>query len=233
MIKSSSVIYLFSLFPQFNPEKTPDFGSFNKDSSIFLYNTLLLNHKENLKDLEPEHSVIFCFDENDRSYLNYDVSHDNSKLFFGNTQNKLLFIKNVSEKYSESFSNHLVLFNNSIGITKQDIKKALDLISIEDEAVVIGKTPNDKIAFIGYNSFSEELFKGVDSEEFDFNTILTNASKRENFIQVMKNYMLIQDVNDFKVLYNELSKKESLEYCSQHIHERFTNLFIEFKDLLK
>ncbi len=233
MIKSSSIIYLFSLFPQFNPEKTPNFGSFDKDSSIFLYNTLLLNHKENLKDLEHEHSVIFCFDENDRSFLNYDVSQDNAKLFFGNSQNKSSFIKNVSEKYSDTFSNHLVLFNNSIGITKQDIKKALDLISIEDEAVVIGKTPTNKIAFVGFNSYREELFKGIDSEEFDFNKILANASKLENFIQVMKNYMLIKDVSDFKDLYRELSKKESLEYCSQHIHERFTNLFIEFKELLK
>lgn len=109
----------------------------------------------------------------------------------------------------------------------------MDLISIEDEAVVIGKTSNDKIAFIGFNTFNEDLFTGIDSDSFDFNNFLYNASKRENFIQVMKNYMLIQDVNDFKELYKELSKKESLEYCSQHIHERFTNLFIEFKDLLK
>lgn len=123
MIKSSSIIYLFSMFPQFNPDKTPNFASFDKDNSIFLYNTLLLNHKENLKDFEPGNSILYCFDESDRSYLDYDIGQDNAKLFFGSTKNKLSFLKNVSEKYTDSFSNNLIIFNNSIGITKKDIKK--------------------------------------------------------------------------------------------------------------
>ena len=41
------------------------------------------------------------------------------------------------------------------------------------------------------------------------------------------------DIQDFKTLYKELSKKESLIYCSQNMHEKFTHLFIEYKELLK
>jgi hypothetical protein len=52
------------------------------------------------------------------------------------------------------------------------------------------------------------------------------------FVNVLNGSLFIEDINDFKILYRELSKKESLNYCSQNIHEKFTHLFIEYKELL-
>jgi hypothetical protein len=63
--------------------------------------------------------------------------------------------------------------------------------------------------------------------------MLIKAGKEENFVHTLNNFMLIETKDDFIKLYNELSKKESMQYCSQNIHEKFTHLFIEYKELLK
>ncbi len=38
--------------------------------------------------------------------------------------------------------------------------------------------------------------------------------------------------NDFKLLFKELAKKESSNYCGEVMHERFTDLFVAYKELL-
>ena len=53
------------------------------------------------------------------------------------------------------------------------------------------------------------------------------------FVNTLSDVISVIDVNDFKKLYTELSLKKSNEYCSQQMHERFTHLFVEYKDLLK
>ncbi len=66
----------------------------------------------------------------------------------------------------------------------------------------------------------------------DYDTFLLEAGKSDLFLNTLNGFQLIENFSDFKNLYIELSKKESLSYCSQQMHERFTNLFIEYKDLL-
>ena len=44
----------------------------------------------------------------------------------------------------------------------------------------------------------------------------------------MMNYFI-----DFKNLYIELSKKESLSYFSRQMNERFNNLIIDYKEIPK
>ena len=69
--------------------------------------------------------------------------------------------------------------------------------------------------------------------EFDYEQFLLEAGKNELFINTLDGFQLIENFNDFNSLYLELSGKESASYCSQESHERFTNLFIEYRDLLK
>jgi hypothetical protein len=107
------------------------------------------------------------------------------------------------------------------------------LLSIEDEAVVIGKTDSGAVAFIGFNTYNGELFGEIDWDNFNYDSFLLYASKHEHFLHVINSFLVIKTMEDFKILYMELSKKESLAYCSQDMHEKFTHLFIEYKDLLK
>lgn len=106
-------------------------------------------------------------------------------------------------------------------------------MSIEDEAIVLGRSINESLSFFGFNSFNKEIFEETDLLDLNYDSFLNRAAKYEHFIHVLDNFMLIKNIEDFKELYYRLSKKESFAYCSQEIHERFTNLFIEYKDLLK
>ena len=57
-------------------------------------------------------------------------------------------------------------------------------------------------------------------------------SMKDYLLHVLSEFFIVNNFEDFKALYNILSKKESLEFCSQEMHEKFTHLFIEWCLLL-
>ena len=111
--------------------------------------------------------------------------------------------------------------------------KMFDLLSIEDDSLVIGKSITNKVPFIGFNNIDRKLMIKLFEVKFDYEKFLLEAGKRELFINTLDGFQLIEGFEDLKNLYLELSKKESESYCSQESHERFTNLFIEYRDLLR
>lgn len=231
-MKSNSSICLFSNSAKFNKEAIPDFESFGRDDSFLLYSSLFLNYKEILEQLPKTINIILCFDNKDKDFLPEELNGNNFEIVFGDTADKKSLLKTMSDKYFNNSNNNIIIFSDSIGIT-QDIQKTFNLLQIDDEVVVLGKTKNDKIAFIGFNSFNKELFLDITWDNLTYDYLLAKVNKHDNLIHVLGNHMLINSIADFKNLYAELSKKESLAYCSQNMHERFTHLFIEYKELLK
>lgn len=108
-----------------------------------------------------------------------------------------------------------------------------DLLFVDDETIIIGKTNEEKMGFIGSNSLNKEIYEQFFLYKLNYEKYLADIGNKDNFVHVLTGFLVINDLKDFKILYEELSKKESIEYCSQEMHERFTNLFIEYKDLLK
>jgi len=233
MNKLNSSIYFFPLHPVFNPEYIPPFESFDSEHSALLYSALTQNYKEIFETFEGKINSVFVFDEKDRDFLPDKFNNEGSNLFFGDTGNKTLMLKNLSDKYFNTYTNNLLIFSNSICMSAVDIQQALNLLSINDEAVVIGKTASGGVTLLGFNTFSKELSDEIDWDNFNYNNFLLYTSKHEHFLHVIDNFLVIKNIEDFKNLYKELSKKESLIYCSQKMHEMFTQLFIEYKDLLK
>ena len=230
-MKYNSSIYILSLHPVFNQDLVPSFESLDKEYSSYLYESLLLNHKELTDKLSEKANIIFCFDINDSEHLTEHLGRIENKDFINPENGHVL--KSLSEKYFNRFNNNIVIFFNSIGITADDLNNALNLMSIEDEAIVLGRSINDSLSFFGFNSFNKDIFEETDLLNLNYDSFLNKVAKFEHFIHVLDNFMLIKNIEDFKELYYRLSKKESFAYCSQEIHERFTNLFIEYKDLLK
>ncbi len=230
-MKQNSSIYILSLFPVFNQDYIPDFESFDKEHSSYLYSTLLLNHKELTRKFSETSNTLFCFNIKDEEHITGNIG-DIGDIDFIDT-NTAPVLKSLSEKYFHKSNNNIIIFSNSIGITTNDINNIFNLLSIEDEAFVLGKSRNQSLSFIGFNSFNADIFEEIEHLNLDYDSFLNQAVKFEHFVHVLDNFMLIKNIDDFKYLYNQLSKKESFAYCSQGIHERFTNLFIEYKDLLK
>ena len=233
MNKLNFSIYFFPLHPMFNPEHIPAFETFDPEHSALLYSALTQNYKEIFETFEGKINSVFVFDEKDRDFLPDKFNNEGSNLFFGDTGNKTLMLKNLSDKYFNIYTNNLLIFSNSICMSAVDIQQALNLLSINDEAVVIGKTASGGVTLLGFNTFNHELSDEIDWDNFNYNNFLLYTSKHEHFLHVIDNFLVIKNIEDFKSLYKELSKKESLLYCSQKMHELFTQLFIEYKDLLK
>ena len=232
-MKSNSSIYILLNSPGFNKETVSEFESFNKDDSLSLNLSLILNHKEILCKPPKTINITFCFDYNDKDFLPEELIENGFNIIFGDTSDKKNLFKSMSEKFFSNSDNNLIIFADSIGITHEDIQKTFNLLQIEDEVIVLGKTNSNNIAFIGFNSFNKELFQDIDWDIVTFDNLLAKVNKHDNLIHVLSGFMLINSIEDFKYLYAELSKKESLAYCSQNMHERFTNLFIEYKEFLK
>ncbi len=232
MVKSNSCIYLISNFPVFNLEEIREFNIFNKKDSSALFSALIYNHRQNFISSRNNNHIVYCFDGSDRNRIPADLEEESSVQFCEEGHNKSS-IRLLAERFFGNYINNLVVFGPSIGFTPGEIDRAMNLLSMNDEAVVLGKSFNEEVVFIGFNSYNQELFDSIDGSGGNFDRILADVNRHENFIHIMGNYQFIKDLEDFKRLYAELSKKESWAYCNQQMHEQFTQLFIEYKGLLK
>jgi hypothetical protein len=177
--------------------------------------------------------VTYCFSETDKNYLPDELAKNGSMNIFSSTKNSYQNIKNIVDKFFVSTNINLIIFANTIGVSSADLRKILDLLTLEANAVVIGKTIKGRVSLIGFNYLNNDLIREINWDNIEFENLLHKVNKYDNFVYVWENSISINSVEDFKLLYSELSKKESLEYCSQHMHEKFTHIFIEYRELLK
>lgn len=233
MNKSNSCVCLFPLSPVFNKGEVPVFESMSPNDSSLLQSILYENYTEVLKEITDSSTVVYGLDEKDKNIIPPDINEKLSDISWINCAEFNSELKNFNDKYFKNFHNNILIFAHSIGVTTQDIKKIFSLLEMEDESIFIGRDQAERIALLGFNTYNEELMGNIVEDRNHYNEVLIKASKHENFVHTLSNFMLIETKEDFKKLYSELSGKESLTYCNQNIHEKFTHLFIEYKDLLK
>jgi hypothetical protein len=226
-MKSKSVNYIFPLSRVFNPEEVPLFETLDKEHSAILWGTLYINIFEVVSSYSQ--SFILIVDEKDRDFLPGRLSAHYDNILFGNIDDREALLRNLNEKYFSVYENNIVFFSNTIGYTHQDISKTQNLLNLNDDALVLAKSAASKICFAGFNTYPDFLEK----INLDYDNVLAQSCRYNSYIYLLENYMSVDSLTDFKKLYNELSKKESTAYCSQEMHELFTHLFIEYKDLLK
>jgi len=232
-MKYNSAIYLIPNNPVFNKDTVPEFLSFTKDDTVTFYSNLLLNNKENIEKITIDCERIFCFDDTDKNFTPGFLKAEDKAAYFSNTKDLLQLLKKMSDFFFNNYSNNLIIFANAISISSADIEKALNLLSMEDEAIVVGKCSNNSISFIGFNRFNLALFEEIDFKNLTYDGFLSTICKHNNFVHILEKFLTVTNLEDFKQMYIELSKKESIAYCSNTINENFTHLFIEYKELLK
>ncbi len=233
MTKSNSCICIFPLFPFYNTSQVSVFEQITNEDSSLLYSILYENYIEVLDEIKDSCTIIYFLDEKDKGYIPDVIKEKIPEILWISSSSLNSEIKNLNDKYFKKFHNSLLIFSHSIGVSSSDLKKIFSLLEIEDESVLLGRDNDERIALFGFNSYNEDLLGNILEDRNHYNELLIKAGKEENFVHTLSNFMLIETKEDFKKLYNELSKKESLQYCNQYIHEKFTHLFIEYKDLLK
>ena len=232
MNKKKNCIYILCLHPIFNSAAVPKFEKLSLRDSILLYSQLLANFIDIFSKTYLKFELVFCLDEKDEDYIPGKFFPNESKIFINISENESSKVQRLAKNYFSGFENNIIIRADVIGISEKTIKKIFNLLAIEDDVLVIGKSINKKVALLGFNNLGMNLLDEMFSTTLEYDNFLIEAGKSDLFLNTLNGFQLIEDFSDFKNLYIELSKKESLSYCSQLMHERFTNLFIEYKDLL-
>ena len=232
MHKKKNCIYVLSLHPVFNGDAAPKFENLSLRDSVLLYSHLLANFIEVFANIDLSYELVFCLNEKDENYIPKNFFPDESIILFNNSENINSNLEQLEQNYFSIFENNILIRADVIGVSEKTIQKIFNLLAIEDDVLVIGKSINKKVTLLGFNNPEINLLDEMFSATLDYDKFLLEAGKSDLFLNTLNGFQLIENFSDFKNLYVELSKKESLSYCSQQMHERFTNLFIEYKDLL-
>jgi hypothetical protein len=226
-------IYIFPFSAVFATEAVPVFEKMTQQESQVLYSTLYLNSMEILDSLPLKHESVYCLCEEDRNFVPDELKDENVSTIFFNRKDEWNALNSIIEKKLQSTTaNVIVIFGNSIGISPDDLCKISDYLENDDATVVLGRSSDDKLSFIGMNSYRSPFFIDEDFENIPFDRVLKKISCEESYIFQMDGYYAINSFDIFRQMYKVLSKKESIAFCSHEKHELFTNLFIEYKEFL-
>lgn len=229
----SNAVYIIPDQSVFNPELIKDFENFNKADSLLLHSTLNLNLFDNLIGRELNAEIYCLLDEQDKEFLPAELKNSSIKILFENLINKKILFDKLALNEFPLHKNNLIIFSDIMGINSTDAEKYFKLLSIEDESLLIGRSKDNCVVILGFNNYSDEVFNNLLKVNFNYDELLIKLSSLNYFIHTTQNILHINNLSDFKELYADLSQKKSIEYCSQQMHEKFTHLFVEYKELLK
>jgi hypothetical protein len=223
-------IYLYSLSPVYNVDKVPQFAGFSLNDSSYLYRNLLRSSLEILSKLNNSTKLIICLHEEDKEFVPAEVLSQYDIEFIRNNQTGINF-HFLNQKYFSKSENNILLFSNTIGFTESSLRKYYELLNVDDNVFIVAKSENGKAGIISFNVMPD-ILNTTNQLDISYDSFLKLGCKSDSSLFVVDSPLVISNLDDFRKLYHELSKKESILYCSHEMHERFTNLFIEYKELL-
>jgi hypothetical protein len=228
--KNSVIIVADS--PIINPKVIKSYPNLSVNYSVYLNTLLYSNWLEIFSGLNEQVEIYTLLCERDVEYIpKYFLPQGTHLISYNEPQLRALSEHLLNQPLSLN-SKTLVLFYNSIGLKPNDIFRIFDLLLTDEPSIVIGKSVNNKIVFTCTNGLDRELIDPIVSVKKNYNDYLSLISSKDIFIHALDGFTSIDSFEDIKKLYIELSKKESLSYCSQKMHESFNDLFIEYKELL-
>jgi hypothetical protein len=199
----------------------------------FMALSLYLNILENLTGKENKFDVYCIWDELKKDNLPEEFKKENYNFIFTDLSNRKLIFEKLSNKEFLLHKNNLIIISDVIDLKPNDYDQCFNLLSTGNESLVIAKNKDGLIAAFGFNKYSQEIFNSLISSNFNYNDFLSEIQSCEHFMHIINDVLMVKNLSNFKQLYSELSQKKSMSYCSQQMHERFTHLFVEYKDLLK
>ncbi|MFZ1517866.1 MAG: hypothetical protein WAU11_03780 [Ignavibacteriaceae bacterium] len=226
-------IYIIPLFSLSQRSNENNFKQFTDEDFSFLKLTLYLNLLENANQRKDKVDIIKVLDNSDKDFFSNEFDDESTKTIFYEIKDLKILLKELLNKDFISHKNNLLIFSDAIDIRPVDIDKYFNLLSMDDKSIVIATSNDRKIKVFGFNSYSDDLIKYISDSDFFMDKFLSYNKSCEYFVNTVNEVLAVNNVDDFKKLYTELSLKSSWDYCSQQMHERFTHLFVEYKDLLK
>jgi hypothetical protein len=226
-------ILIFANSPILNPKEIIPYPKLSTNYSVYLNTLLISNWFDILSETQNTFDISIMLNEMDKEYLpRYILPKEANPVFYKNELIGEEFQNTFLRRTANAESKTLVLFFNSIGLKIDEIFRLLSLVQMDEPTIAIGKSDAQKINCICAKQSDSEILELLIKAERNYNKFLKLISDKDYFVHTIKNFLSIDDFEDIKKLYIELSKKESLSYCSNKMHESFNDLFIEYKELL-
>lgn len=230
MIKDS--ILLLADSPILNPKEIVPYYNLSTNYSVYLNTLLFSNWIDLLSESDNQVELFTLLNERDKEYL--------PKYLLPTGANSVFYKEDIDVNLTEIIYNHsshldsktIIVYFNSIGLKLNEIFRAFSLVTTDEPSLVIGKSDSHKINCVCAKNIESELFSLLIKSKRCYDKYLGLISYKDYFLHPIRNFLSIDEFEDIKKLYIELSKKESLSYCSQKMHESFNDLFIEYKELL-
>jgi len=229
---NKNAIIIVAESPILNPKEIKSYPNLSVNYSVYLNTLLFSNWLEIFSDIGEQAEIITLMSDQDKEYIPKYFLPSNTKIFFYCGPQLLNLSEHLLKNSLSPNNKTLVLFYNSIGVTQSDILRIFNLIQSEESSIVIGKSNRNQIVFTCSYGVDEELIVPLIVTKRKYHEFLNMITSKDIFIHTLDGFLSIDDFEDIKKLYIELSKKESLSFCGQKMHESFNDLFIEYKELL-
>ncbi|NCQ18969.1 MAG: hypothetical protein COZ80_07610 [Ignavibacteria bacterium CG_4_8_14_3_um_filter_37_9] len=233
MINSTNVFFVIPN-PIFNHVYCRSYHNFTKEDSSYLYITLLLNLYEIFSSVLPKEDLFLCLDNRDQEIVSGDASSPfllKNVLFFDEATFTNDYVS-LFDKKNPGAKNFIFVRPKFVGLTTPDILQIFDLLLLEDNVLIFKKSLHKKIVLFATNKFHRDILSLLQKNNFVADSTLKKLCALDYQLYKLKNVFSLAHVNDFKELYQMLSRKENYNCCSKQMHDRFTHLFIEYKELL-
>lgn len=233
-LNNETCIYLIPPQPIFQMKQIKAIKPISKKFSAYVNELLYLNNLLILDQIQSSTVITPVFYASDEDLISEKMKAlivDDEPCFFKEKKpfNVLLSLHNQKIM---SATNHLYIFSNSLGLSAETIEYLINLLNQEDEIFVLSKTSDERIAAFGYNDLGKKALKPLLAGNADYASILKKICSLDIlFYELNKQYKL-ENFDDLKLLYDVLSKKESKAYFTEEIHEKFNDVFIEYKEIL-
>lgn len=147
----------------------------------------------------------------------------------GEPLHKLFF--SIFEQECKKFEKVLLVNDNTIGLTVPAVKKMVNILGLEEDVASVIMDETRRFCGMGFKTFDAEFYHACLKNEYLEDFYRTTVVER--FWIPVNGLFSVHSIEDFRKLYAVLSDKSNAELCRKDYYDRFTELFIEYKDLLK
>lgn len=215
-------------------KKNDQLAPLSLEHQITLRETLIENCIYLLSSLENKANFYFIAHALDKSFLEKALIPDYYQKALIEFENGWNSIKQIIERdnLTES-SRYLIVFGNSIGYDLEKLSYILNLLENDDQNVVIFKSYNNKVSIIGFNHMPIVFFESMPFMNLFYDDTLAVINKSKNFLFSLNGSINVDNFEDFSYLFKFLRTKQSKKFCPDNIYDKFTDLFIEYKEYLQ
>lgn len=232
MAENSISIVIISDRIIYRKSQENNFDALSQEDLQLLYSTLLLNLINNFEQRDFNSDFFVFINEN-------DIDDIQNEIVAFNLSRHEIFTYKINDGFSLVFDKiknarqSIIVYADVMGFGIASVREFLKLLNSDDNTIVIGTSVNQSICVLGFNHQTDDLQLAIQNSERNYSKLLSLLKAEDHFIHTINGFIRVNDIESFKELYNNLSHKKSIEYCSQEMHEKFTHLFVEYKDLLK